>query len=429
MKGLFKNVRRAGAITGLISLLILISCEEDPSFVGRELLPSADDLNSNYTEDISIETDVTGGEPVPTSVTSAFLLGSYYDQNFGLTKADFMTKFIVADTSIEQGILVDSMILSFAINDFFGDSLSVQTLKLYELTEGPEFDTLLYSNTLPDGKYNPFELAQKEISPNDSIIRIKIVSPSFFQKFEEVHDSVYADPFDFINFFQGFYVTSTNVNDRNAILYLDWGSEATALTMYYRESVVGETQSLNMIIDDFTPRVNTYYYDYTGSEISQYLDEDIPEDTVLFVAGMAIADTRISFPGLEEWRDKKPVAINKAELFIPAEDSIYTDLSPDEFPATLSLLTYNAEDELTYLYDYRMDGDSKSYFGGKYDRSANAYVFNIGAHFQSYIDGDVEHMDMVLKPARNSISASRVILKGPGAVNRKMKLKITYTEF
>ncbi len=417
------------AATGIFTLLFISSCDEDPTFLGRDLLPPTDDLSAKYTEDILIETNITKGDPLITSVTPVFLLGSYIDPNFGISKADFMTKLAISDTTIPENIFIDSMIFNLEVDGFFGDTLSTQTLRIFEMTQGLSNDTIHYSNTLPDGKYNPQELASIQISPADTILEIRIVNSDFFRQFEEVHDSVYADPNDFYNFFEGFYVTTENTGNPGAIFYIDLTSAITGLNMYYRESAGGEVMETEMIIAEFTPRVNTFYHNYEGSLVSQFFDRNIPEDTALFVSAMGGVDTKITFPEIEEWINKKPIAINKAELYIPVEDSLFNGLSESDYPSSLSLQTYNQDGKLTYLYDYRIDNDSKSYFGGKYDNNENAYVFNIGVHLQSYIEGDVSNMDLVLKAGQNSISANRVIMKGPDAANRKVQLKITYTEF
>ncbi|MFW5645628.1 MAG: DUF4270 family protein [Bacteroidota bacterium] len=441
LKGIGKTFSKILITTGIFSLFF-ISCEEDPTPLGRDILPSTDDINTKYTDTIPIETNVIEGLPRLTSTRSRLILGSLNDPNFGSSKADFMTKFAVADTAVPEMIEFDSLILRFNVQGYYGDSLSQQTLKVYELTDTLKSDEMYYSDKRPDGMYHPVEIAQGEISPRDSLIRVKIDDPDFLQRFEEVHDSVYADASDFYDFFQGFYITIEEEVEKGAFLYLDLSSTETYMSLYYQENDTSEAEAIELFIVPSTPRVNSFYHDYESSRVFEYLGSDSPRDTALFIAGMGGVNTRISFPGIEAWLDKQPVAINSAELYIPVEDSIYNDLSEEEYPSMLHLLTFE-DDNRTFLYDYRMDdSNNKNYFGGGFNSVEDAFIFNIGAHLQSYIEGDVDHLDLILEAnvpyhlislmpsnAQASIDANRVILKGPGARNQKMRLKITYTEF
>ncbi len=437
LKGVERTATKILTATAISVLIFFNSCEEDPTFLGRDLLPPTDDINTEYTEDILIETRVTEGEPQLTSLRPRLLLGSYNDPNFGFSKADFMTKLAVSDSTVPEQINIDSLVLRFNVEGFYGDTFSVQTLRVYEMIDTLAGDEVHYSDKRPDGMYNPIELASKEIDPSDTIVTVKIDDPDFLQKFNEVDDSVYADFSDFYDFFMGLYITTDNVSDTGAVFYFDLASSETFMNLYYQENDT-TTRSIDMIIAPSTPRVNSFYHDYENSRVSEYLGPDSSLDTAVFISDMGGLNTRISFPEIEEWLDKKPLAINRAELYLPVEDSIYNGLTENDYPPNLHLLAFNGEDQ-TLIFDYRIDeSNNKDYYGGQFNSVEDAFVFNIGVHLQSYIEGDVDHLDLVLNASLpyqflssndpGNISANRVILKGPGAANRKMKLKITYTE-
>lgn len=437
LKGIGKTASKILTATAIFSLMFFNSCEEDPTFLGRNLLPSTDDINTKYTEDILIETNVAEGEPQLTSLRSHLLLGSHNDANFGFSKADFMTKFAVGDTTVPEQIDIDSLVLRFNVEGFYGDTFSVQTLRVYELTDTLAIDEVYYSDKRPDGMYNPVEITSTEISPSDTIVRIKIDDQDFLRRFEEVDDSVYADILDFYDFFMGFYITTDDVSETGAIFDLSLSSTETFMNLYYQENDT-TTRAIDMVIVQTTPRVNSFYHNFESSRVSQHIGSDESQDTALFISDMGGVATRISFPEIEEWLDKQPVAINRAELYIPVEDSIVNGLSESDYPSTLHLLSFNDEDR-TLIFDYRIDdSNAKNYYGGQFNSVEDVFVFNMGLHLQSYIEGDVDHLDLVLDAnipyqflpanAQDNITAKRVILKGPGAANRKMKLKITYTE-
>jgi hypothetical protein len=415
------------ALTTIFSFLVLISCEEDATFLGRDLLPPTDDIQVKYDEDTEISIDIVEGDSLLTSLSPFLLLGTYSDPVFGFSKADFMTSFAVRDSNVSADRIVDSLLLNLGVQNFFGDSLVEQTVRVYELTESI-VDTINYSDVLPDGKYNPDEIASTEVSPEDSILRVKIMDPRILQKFEEVHDSIFEDPDEFRTFFHGLYVTTESVEQGGAIYYIDLTSVYTDFNVYYRATDTSNAQRIQMVVTQFSPRVNTYYHDFEGSRVENYLDVDVQEDTAMFVSSMGGVNTRISFPEIEAWLDKKPVAINKAELYIPVEDTLESGLSVTNYPTSLLVQSFDEEGQPIQLYDYLIDDDDRGYYGGEFDNIENAYVFNIGFHLQSYIEGDLDNMDLILKSNQNSTTASRVALKGPEAAIRKMKLKITYTE-
>lgn len=437
LKGVEKTASKILTATAFLLLIILNSCEEDPTFLGRDLLPPTDDINTKFTEDIFIETRVTEGEPQLTSLRSRLLLGSYNDPNFGFSKADFMTKFAAGDTTVPEQIDIDSLVLRFNVEGFYGDTSSLQTLRVFEMTDSLESDKVYYSDKRPDGMYNPVELASKEISALDTIVTVKIDDPDFLQRFDEVDDSVYADFADFYDFFPGLYITTDNISETGAIFYFDLTSTETFMNLYYQENDT-TTRAIDLVILQTTPRVNSFYHDYQNSRVSEYLGTDASLDTAVFISDMGGVNTRISFPEIEEWLDKQPVAINRAELYLPVEDSIFNGLSENDYPTDLQLLTFDGDDQ-TLIFDYRIDdSNNKDYYGGQFNSVEDVFIFNIGVHLQSYIEGDVDHLDLVLNASLpyqflpsnvpGNINANRVILKGPGAANKKMKLKITYTE-
>lgn len=200
--------------------------------------------------------------------------------------------------------------------------------------------------------------------------------------------------------------------------------------MYYQDDDTSGTKQLLMNMNEFTSRVNIFYHDYSGSRVGNLFEEGSQDDTTSFISAMGGVNTKLAFPGIERWLEKKPLAINKAELFLPVEDTLLSGYSIDDFPSKLLLFTYDEEDNYQFPYDYRIDpSSSKTYYDGYFDPAAYAYVFNLGVHFQSFIQGDVDNLNLVLLAGINQTTANRVLLKGPDARLKKMQLKITYTEF
>lgn len=426
-----KTASKILTTAGIISLIFFSSCEDDPSFLGKNILPSSDDIQSKYTEDNEIVGLTVLSKPIITTISTQMLIGSHSDSIFGFSKADFMTRFDLSPVNITGDKQVDSLVLEMKIDGFFGDSTIAHNFRIYELTDTLLLDSVYYSNTLPDGKYSPVEISSGSILPTDSIARLSIQNEDILQKFENLDDSVFADREDFFNSFNGFYISSDNIQDGGAIIYIDILSQESKMTMYYHTDDTTGTKQVTMPVSEFTPRVNSFYHDYEGSRVNRYLNNPEMEDTLIYISAMAGVNTKLNFPDIEEWLDKKPVAINKAQLYLPVEDTTFTGLSRDDYPSRLNLYSYDDEDNYSFLYDYRIDDDTnnRSYFDGTYDAAEQAYVFNIGVHLQSYIQGEVDNLNLILQSGQNSLTAQRVVLKGPGATGRKLELKIIYTEY
>jgi hypothetical protein len=416
---------------GIFSLIFFSACEDDPSFLGKNILPPSDEVQSRFTDENEINSNTVTSKPVVTTISPQMLIGSSTDSIFGFSKADFMTRFDISPAIITGDLRVDSLVIEMQIDGFFGDSTTAHTFRIYELTDTLLLDSVYYSNTLPDGKYDPQEIASGIVYPTDTLARVKIDYEDLLQRFENVDDSIFADPEDFFNFFLGFYITSDNINEGGSIIYLDILDNDSRMIMYYQTDDTTGTKQIFMPVNEFTPRVNSFYHDYQGSRVARYLDNPGTEDTLMYISAMAGVNGQLSFPDLEEWLDRKPVAINKAQLYLPVEDTMLTGLSRGDFPFRLNLYSYDEENNFDFLYDYRIDEDNTnhSYFDGNFDVAEQAYIFNIGVHLQSYIQGDVDNLNLILQSSQNSLTASRVVLKGPGAKGRKIELRIVYTEF
>ena len=410
-------------------IFIISSCTEDPTFLGRNLLPPSDDMRTLYMDSTQIRSYSEEGQPILTASNSTLLLGSLHDSIFGFSKADLMAKFDVSPRNIEAGFSIDSMVLELSILKHFGDT-SLQTVRVYALTDTLLYDSAYRSNTLPTGKYDPVEIAVSQVKPNDTLARFNIMSDAFIQKFEAVDDSVFSDGEDFSNFFLGFYITTDDVEEEGSIIYLDIFNEETRFLMYYQDDDTSGTKQLFMGMNEYSARVNTFYHDYAGSRVESSFSSSATQDTLAFISSMAGVCTKLYFPEIESWLDKKPVAINKAELILPVEDTLLTGYVKDDFPLKLLLFSYDEDEYYYYTYDYRVDNtSSKTFYDGNFDQTEYAYVFNLGVHLQSYIQGDIDNLNLVLISSLSQASATRAVLKGPAAKGRKMQLRITYTEF
>lgn len=422
-----KNVLRGASLSiTALALTLLFSCEEEASLLGRNLLPSSDDMFTQYFEGEMMLSASSLGKPILTSVNTRLLAGSYNDSIFGFSKSSFFIRPEVQTRSVGEDMDIDSVFIYLEVDGYYGDTTSVHTLRIYEVTDSISTDSSFYSDENMEGRYDPDELAHKTISPLDTLVKIEINDLTFIEKLETAPDSIYEDVGDFMTYFHGLYFTTDPLTEQGSIIYYNLSSINTRMYVYYRDDTTNLVKTLSMTLGNLTPKINIFEHDYTNARAVQYLDDPDAHDSLIFVSSMAGINTRLYFPEVGNWLDSVPVAINKAELIIPA-DTTY-GISESDFPVKLFMFTVNEDNEYDFMYDNRIDSDG-TYFNGFYDTEESAYIFNMGAHLQSFIGDGSTNMNLILIAGDNSLTANRAVLKSPFAGSNKMTLKITYTKF
>jgi len=164
-----KKIRIRQIFFALIVGLIATACD-DPGELGMELLPNADliivqslvDNNNSaytYSED-SLRTDATGKS----------LLGSIIDPVFGKSTIDLACQYrLTFYPDFQEDVVADSIFLYLFYKDFYGDTLTPQRLKIYELDQSL-YDTEKYYQDVDLASYKKDDLlADFEFIPKRSI--------------------------------------------------------------------------------------------------------------------------------------------------------------------------------------------------------------------------------------------------------------------
>ena len=430
-------------LTGL-SLLLLSSCNEDPTFLGRELLPPTDEFGSFYYEGEPVISFSVLADSTNTSLNSLLLLGSYSDDVFGKNICEVGLRPEIIAKAINGSITVDSMVLSLNFNKVFSDSVADdQRIRVYVFKDSTRINQPFYSNYDFEGKYDPQELGNVVVTPNldtSFTVSMHLESESLVDKFENLPDSVFTDINDFVSNFNAFYLTTDEMTENESVLFLDYNSNFTNFKVYYTE-IVNDTATNDffyMNLGRLTPPINSFKYDPSGTRAGLSLSETFQTDSLMFLSSMGGMRTKLNFPEIEEWMnpDSSAISINSAKLILPVNHSSISDLSKK--PEKLILLSYRDEIPDTsialglgpyeQIFDDLVDQDG-TYFGGDYNEDEDAYIFNIGLHFQHFVNKENANMDMILLPTSSSQSGSRVILNSPLHPDNPMKLKIIYTKF
>jgi hypothetical protein len=77
------------------------------------------------------------------------------------------------------------------------------------------------------------------------------------------------------------------------------------------------------------------------------------------------------------------------------------------------------------VYDYVVEPES---FGGNYEEISDSYNFTIKVHLQSLTLGDVDNLEMIVRPSNGNETVTRGVLYGWSEdAMKRIRLEITYT--
>lgn len=133
-------------ICGLIFFLLLTTCNK-PEVIGLDVQPLGDKLNISFCDTSTLITYTVREDSIRADEMALNLLGSYDDPDFGPSSASFYTQFFLPVNNVDfgTGFTPDSLVLSLALSDYYGDLSSDHTIKIFELSEDIYADSSYYS--------------------------------------------------------------------------------------------------------------------------------------------------------------------------------------------------------------------------------------------------------------------------------------------
>ncbi len=450
------------AIVFTLLAIGLWNCQEDPNGTGMELLPGSDvktvrqdvekESISAYTEkDMLLRTD----EP------SYNLFGTFNDPLFGKTTSHFATHFRLGGYPDFKDITqVDSLVLYFLYKELYGDTLTMQTLKVYELEESIFLDTTDVSGT---GDYPYYQDVDLKALANPNPIGELDFYPTFRMDSTETDTLIQelairlddalaqklanADSLDMINndvfteFFKGLYIESQNVDNGGALISLNTLGAGSHMRLYYTHQEDDETLQDSVIyhINKNAARINSFTHDYTNTPFADQLNEHPSEpDSLIYLQTTGGLRTKINIPTLDNWKDsvtitpenkKIPYVINKAELIFQV-DTVASDFHNYKIPSSVVLSAIDGskeEGDEGYLYLPHDFTVSPALYGGFYNSEEATYNFNITHHLQKIIEEeDITNDGFYLSTLYQNERARRVVLKGSSS-HVGIRLEVTYT--
>ncbi|MBP5423287.1 MAG: DUF4270 domain-containing protein [Paludibacteraceae bacterium] len=437
----------------LVALSAIGSCKDDDESVGLLVQPEEDVLQT-----YSNKVDVSSTSILSDSVLSRydyFLLGRYRDTKFGETTAEYVSQLdgrigginipdvkVVESNSAMSGILntlltdidplygnilaisepkdvvVDSTVFYISYSDyFFGDSLALQALSVYELTGDLKDQKYLTNAQLSDFCDKSKKLGQvsyqiqnkrKIIVPLDNEVGERLVKAyqegiSSQDEFNKIFKGVYVSH----SFNQGtvMMVTvsgvqvyyhydakiATTYNGRDTVVMgsnvkTSDGTLVNPLVSSFFLSTNKSVKRVNMIrqdnLEDMLPTLNTSDYSYAYTPAGFYTSVSIPFNTVV--------DSIKNYA-----QDTSKVMFNSAKLIFHRREL--------DWKSSLKTNAYLMLIEKSKVIDFfykNEQPDGLSSFVAKIDTARNTYTFNITAPLQNKLRGNSRTFgdDLVLVP-------------------------------
>jgi hypothetical protein len=439
-------------IVALSVFSVFFACS-GPGELGMDLLPSTDLINVRSLVDKNILAYTITEDSIRTDETPKSLLGSIVDSIFGKTTIDLACQFQITDKpGFEPNAIADSVFLYLYYRQIFGDTITPQRLKVYELQGDIYVDK--YNKAGHPGVYYETEnlasyasnklLGECEFTPRwrvqyDSVYsaydtlyqEIKIpIDLSLAQKLLSADSTKMADQETFMQFFKGLYVSVDPVVQGGTILSLeliaDSYTSGSALQVHYHQynpkTIKIDTLTAAYIPTQFSARINSYKHDYSSAPIKNAINNKEVNDR-LYLQTTGGLRTRFFIPGLDTWKDSVNFAINKAEVVFYV-DSTATQPLKYELPKQL-YLTYIDSTGTEYLpMDYLF---SPAFYNGILDTTNYSYRFNITQHIQEVVKGKYKNDGFFLSTSMKNYQYRRVVLKG-GGENNGIQLNIAYSK-
>ena len=425
--------RKLFFITILLIAFGINSCKKENDVIGLGLQPESEILNANVIDSTTLVTFPLREDSIRSdSRVMLFnnVLGSYIDPQFGLTTAGFYSQFRLTSTNVDFGQLpqFDSLVLSLAYSGYYGDTNTTQTINVYRMTESIYPDTSYYSNdefaidNNPVGTltFNP-KPSTKVFVANDTVgvaphIRIKL-DDSFGNAIINAGSGVLANNDTWLQFFPGLFIQTEDVMNNGAMLYINYASAQSKLTVYYDSS-----KTYDFVISAAAARVNVYEHDYFS--LIPFGDS-LQGGVETYVQSMAGVKTKINLPYLGYLSHLGPIAVNKAELIIKVINGT-TDVYPPH--DRLVLFAADSLGKNVVLPD-QISSATSAFFGGEYNAVNKEYVFNIPRYVQQVIDDKRDNYGLYLLASAAASNANRTVIGGGSAQSQaQMKLRITYTK-
>lgn len=430
------------AAFGAFCLLAIAACKE-PEGIGLEVLPDGEQMPIAWIDTFTIEARTVTYDSVPTTGLSSgtYLVGDFGDPIFGRVQSALYTQIDLGGTDIVfDGAVIDSVVLNLTYAGSYGNTdklTGTMTFGVYEIESDLDVDSVYYSNATPPNLSatplaehqfrpdlyasipNPDPLDTNALPPS---LRIPL-DPDFGQRI--LSSSNLASQDVFATEFKGLGILPIDASmpvNHGSILYFNMFDSRSRIEVYFHNATE-DSLSYNLELDaQAIAELSTFHHEFSADIQTALDDSTIVGANTLYVQSMAGTRMKLELPHLKELNNLGIVAINKAELVVPLDESVIVEHS---VPTGLSVTGVQEDGGQSFLIDFFEGGD---YYGGSHDVENGEYVFNIARHLQSILNApEEEHYGLYIVNTGTSVNARRGVFNGPQHPTKPMKLRMTYT--
>lgn len=421
---------------GLLSVAVIFNACKEPEGIGLDVLPDGEELSIAWVDSFAIEASTVLDDSVITSnLNNTYLIGDFGDPVFGRVRSELYTQFLLPSSNVDFGDQpqIDSIVLSLAYSGSYGytDKLKgTMTFGVAELQEPIEDDSTYYSNVqrvcdpnlLGVRTFRP-ELLSNIVAGTDTLppsLRIRL-NDQFGQRILNSQNT--ASNASFLNEFNGICVApqqATMPSGFGSILYFNMVSSFSRLELHYHNTE--DTVQLNLAINEDAATHTRFEHEFSQQVLDAVSGDTQTGAQQLYIRSMAGLKTKLDFPHLRQLNELGAVAISKAELVVPLDDSFVPEHG---VPNSLQATAIDSGGSSDFLIDFFEGTD---YYGGGYRSVEKEYVFNIARHVQSVLDNPEEpDYGLYILNSGNAVNARRGVFNGPQHPTKPMKLRMTYT--
>ena len=426
----------------VMGVFFVISCEEGPTKIGSELLPSNDFVTISSTDTLSVWSYTLYNNSVPTNDPSVAFIGDIYDPYFGTTKTEFVSQLRLGGAWQYGPVTIDSVKMNLRLLTVRGGSTDENHyLRLSEISDEIYIDTLYYSDNQTNTTGFETTIQLPKLNP-DTINNISVSLPAEFGEYliRDTTQFFYSNTKpDFRSWFKGLYFQMTPSVDP-LIMAFSLVNQTTSGGAYnnYFVLFMHDTSDVKIryyfILDPKHPNAcyNKFERDFSTAQPDkkiEHINDFEYRDTLSYLQALNGLYTKIVFPGLDSLRKEfsnSKFSVNKARITIPA----YYD--GDQFtvstvPSKLSLRYTDKNGEKHYVPDYEID-DNNKFFDGTLHKLDSTYYFNIPTYIQNYLEDTSNEYLPELEVYLGQSGLSSVILKANSNTS-PVKFEMTYTKF
>lgn len=429
-------------------MAFMVSCEEDPTTMGKGLLPGSDFVDIKATDTVGIRSYTMYDVSERTDNPSISYLGQISDPYFGTTTASFVSQLRLKYDWPGDAAILDSMKLVLTINNAGGVTDGVNKLSFYEIGNQLYTDSVYYSSTpVTHTGFSMTDLVLPALR-RDTVNNIELKLPNTLFGDHLLRDTSMlfhsnTKP-DFRSYFKGLHfelnsgtspclLTLSLINNQSSGYFIVDRYYSNFFVLYYHD-IDGNKKAYYFILDAINKNAafNKFSHNWNTAEAGKKIQHvnDFYRDTLTYLQGLNGVYTRMVLPGLENLKKDpnfKNAAINKAKLTVPfyLDTTLYKKTS---VPAQLGLRYRTKSGIKPLVSDYTLSGDTyHTFFNGRADTINMVYTFNIPTFVQKYLEDASGDILPELEVIEGS-TTKNIILKGNNS-KKRVKLDLTYTIF